>query len=92
MCRLVAVSETYLLSPTLKPQYYIYFWLEPFLADHQVFRLEGLDFVCIRQGQVVLVECKYNDRPSSQELERLGEIARVTGARVLLAVKPRYGG
>jgi Holliday junction resolvase len=54
--------------------------------------LEGLDLVCIRQGQVVLVECKHNDRPSSQELERLGEIARVTGARVLLAVKPRYGG
>jgi Holliday junction resolvase len=50
-----------------------------------------VDLVCIRQGQVVLVECKYNDRPSSQELERLGEIARVTGARVLLAVKPRYG-
>jgi Holliday junction resolvase len=50
-----------------------------------------VDLVCIRQGQVVLVECKYNDRPSSQELEKLGEVARVTGARVLLAVKPKYG-
>jgi Holliday junction resolvase len=37
------------------------------------------------------VECKYNDRPSSQELEKLGEIARGTGAKVVLAVKPKYG-
>ena len=50
-----------------------------------------VDLVCIRQGQVVLVECKYNDRPSSQELEKLGEVARSTGARVLLALKPKYG-
>jgi Holliday junction resolvase len=40
---------------------------------------------------VVLVECKYNDRPSSQELEKLGEIAKTTGARVLLAMKSKYG-
>jgi Holliday junction resolvase len=50
-----------------------------------------VDLVCIRQGQVVLVECKYNDRPSSQELERLSEVSRATGARVLLAVRPKYG-
>ncbi len=50
-----------------------------------------VDLVCIRQGQVVLVECKYNDRPSSQELERLGEVSRLSGAKVLLAVRPKYG-
>jgi Holliday junction resolvase len=50
-----------------------------------------VDLVCIRQGQVALVECKYNDKPSSQELKRLGEIAKTTGAMVLVATKPRYG-
>ena len=50
-----------------------------------------VDLVCLRNGQVVLVECKYNDRPSSKELERLSEFSRATGVRVLLAVRPKYG-
>lgn len=50
-----------------------------------------VDLVCIRDGQAVLVECKYNDRPSQAELEKLGEVSRVSGARVLLAVRPKYG-
>ncbi|MDJ0274008.1 MAG: hypothetical protein QXO17_01040 [Nitrososphaerota archaeon] len=50
-----------------------------------------VDLVCIKGGQAVLVECKYNDRPSHEELEKLSEVSRVSGAKVLLAVRPKYG-
>jgi len=50
-----------------------------------------VDLVCIRQGQTVLIECKYNKSPTKQELERLAEISKISGARVLLAVRQKYG-
>ncbi|MEM2233841.1 MAG: hypothetical protein QXP81_09930 [Nitrososphaerota archaeon] len=48
-----------------------------------------IDLVCMKDGRTVLVECKYNTRPTSFEREELRGIARITGARVLIAQKAR---
>ncbi|MCS7094220.1 MAG: hypothetical protein NZ988_00185 [Thaumarchaeota archaeon] len=50
-----------------------------------------VDLVCMKRGSVVLVECKYGDKPTRTELEQVRFISQSVGATAVIAVKERYG-
>ncbi|MCX8203466.1 MAG: hypothetical protein N3H32_04025 [Nitrososphaeria archaeon] len=50
-----------------------------------------IDLVCLKAGTAVLVECKYNERPSRSELEQIRSISQGAGVAVVVAVKEKRG-
>lgn len=53
-------------------------------------RSKPVDLVALKDGRILLIECKYNARASS---ERIGYLKRLSGrasARPIIAVKKKY--
>jgi Holliday junction resolvase len=53
-------------------------------------RSKPVDLVALRDGRILLIECKYNTRISKERIGYLKSLAGKAGARPILAVKKKY--
>jgi Holliday junction resolvase len=53
-------------------------------------RSKPVDLVALKDGRILLIECKYNARISSKRMDYLKKLAEKAGAKPLLAVKKKY--
>jgi len=49
-----------------------------------------VDLVALKDGRILLIECKYNTRISKERIGYLRKLAGKAGARPILAVKKKY--
>jgi Holliday junction resolvase len=53
-------------------------------------RSKPVDLIALKDGRILLIECKYNTRISSERLDYLKSLAGKAGARPIIAVKRKY--
>jgi Holliday junction resolvase len=53
-------------------------------------RSKPVDLIALKDGRILLIECKYNTRISSERIDYLKSLAGKAGARPILAVKKKY--
>jgi len=53
-------------------------------------RSKPVDLIALRDGKILLIECKYNTRISSERIDHLKKLAEEAGAKPILAIKKKY--
>jgi Holliday junction resolvase len=53
-------------------------------------RSKSVDLIALKDGRILLIECKYNAGMSRERRDLLMELARKAGARPLLATKKKH--
>ena len=53
-------------------------------------RSKPVDLIALKDGKILLIECKYNTRISSERIDYLKKLSGRAGARPLIAVKKKY--
>jgi Holliday junction resolvase len=53
-------------------------------------RSKPIDLIALKDGRILLIECKYNVGMSQRRRELLMDLARRAGARPILATKKRH--
>jgi len=53
-------------------------------------RSKPIDLIALKDGRILLIECKYNARISSERIGYLKSLAGKAGARPIIAVKKKY--
>lgn len=53
-------------------------------------RSKPLDLIALKNGSILLIECKYSSRLSQKDKSKMIEIAKTTSGKPILAVKKKY--
>ncbi len=53
-------------------------------------RSKPLDLIALKNGSILLIECKYSSRLSQKDKSKMIEIAKITSGKPILAVKKKY--
>ncbi len=53
-------------------------------------RSKPLDLIALKNGSILLIECKYSSRISQKDKSKMIEISKITYGKPILAIKKKY--
>lgn len=56
----------------------------------RVARSKPLDLIALKNGSILLIECKYSSRISEKDKSRMIEMAKITAGKPILALRKKY--
>jgi len=56
----------------------------------RVARSKPLDLIALKNGSILLIECKYSSRISDKDRSKLIEMAKITSGKPILALRKKY--